>query len=125
MSPDEPPPRRDASAEHARKLDAALAELARSDAPPRRSVLRGLARVGLRLRPAYYYGLLGAWAYYALLLVPLSGLALWVLVWRHDAVRPLSLVTSSLQIGLALGAAAAVLARINARLRRLTPWGSL
>ena len=116
-------------AEHARRLDRALLELAgRGDdphAPPPRSALRALAALGLPVRPPYYWGLLGASLHYALLLTPLVGAALWLLVWRHDQVRVPSMVSSSVQIGLALGVAAGVLSRAVAWLRGLSRWNEL
>ena len=116
------------AAEHARRLDRALLELrgrgADPDRPPR-SVLRALARAGLRLRPPYYYPLAGACAHYALLLTPFAGAVAWLLVWRHDAVRPLSLLSSSVQMGLVLGVAAGILSWLVARLRRLSRWHEL
>lgn len=115
--------------EHVRRLDAALAELAgdrdAGPARPRRSWLHGLARLGLRVRPPYYYGFLGAWAYYAVLLVPPAGLGMWTLVWRHDDVRPRSMLATSLEVGLGCAAVAALLAMAIARLRRLTRWHAL
>ncbi len=139
-------PRPDRRAEHARRLDRALAELAGergadsrgrdaedatddtdgTEAAPRSgSALHVLARWGLRVRPPYYYGLLSAWLYYALLLVPATGAGLWLLVWRHDAVRLLAMLSTTLQIGLGLAFVAAVLCWVVARVRRLSRWDAL
>ena len=121
-------PERGAAA-HRRRLDRALLELAGADddpqRPPPRSVLHGLARVGLRLRPLPYYGLLGSIAFCTAVLVPLVWALLWTLVWRHDEVRTMPTITSSLQIGLALGAVAGTLSWLVARLRRLSRWHEL
>ena len=126
--PSSTPASRGGAAEHRRRLDRALAELAGDDsdpAPPRRSARHALARAGIRLRPPAYYGLLGACAWYALVLTPTVGALLWAFVWRHDEVRLQPMVTSSLQIGLALGVATGLLSWLIARARRLSRWHEL
>lgn len=107
---------------------AALAELASRGVEPWRArppLYRALCALGLPLRPPYYMSLLGATLYHAVLVVPAIGMLFWMLIWRHDAVSPLGVVPSVLQIAALPSVALALLTRFRAWRSRRTPWHEL
>jgi len=107
------------------RLQAALAEMRAANLVCASPLYRLGRALGLPLRPTYYLGLVAGTVHYALMVMPLVGLALWFLIWRHDDVRPVSLVSPVLQISALPSILFAVLTWLVARWKRLSRWREL
>jgi|GEM_PF-3129883 len=107
------------------RLEAALAEMQAANLTCNSPLFHVARALGLPLRPTFYLGLVAGTVHYAAMVVPLVGLALWLLVWRHDEVRPMSLISPVLQVAALPSAALALLTWLVARWKRLSRWHEL
>jgi len=107
------------------RLEAARGELRAAGLSCRSPAFHLGRALRLPVRPPHYLGLMGAILHYASMVVPVTGLALWLLVWRHDDIRPLSLLSPVLQVGALPTLCLALFTWLVARWKRLSRWQAL